>query len=95
MPLWIQLPLGILSILYFAVVIIGNCFVYGERNKDWHRLSDKDTYGAFKWIYFWPFLLMYWIPKLLWTMFVPWVWGGVRKFFGNYGVAYRVYRTGK
>ncbi len=81
--------------LYVLIAVIGNCFIYCERNKDWYRLSDKDTLTALKWTYFWPFLLMYWIPRLLWTEFRPWVWGGVRKFFGNYGAAYRVYRTGR
>ena len=86
---------GMFGAFWLIIAVIGNCFIYCERNKDWYRLTDSDTLTAMKWTYFWPFLLAYWIPRLLWTETRPWVWGGICKFFGNYRVAYRVYRTGK
>lgn len=88
--------LSLFGLLYFAVVLIGNCLVYSERNPTrYSTLGRKDCYEILKWTYFWPLLAMYWIPKLLWDKTRPWVWGGVTHFFGGYAEAYRYFKTGK
>lgn len=94
-PGW-MLAFLMFGMLYAVVVLLGNIYVYTERQKHpWTRLSDKETYLALKWTYLWPFLLMYHIPHFILTEFIPWVWGGFCKFFSNYWVAFRVLCTGK
>ncbi len=87
---WQAILLAFAIVGYATVVVVGNMYVYSERKKlSFMRLSDRDTYVAFKWIYLWPLLACYYVPRTLLMDFCPFAYHGFRRFTDNYCAAIR------